>query len=205
MAKRPGHRRRLAGRQGRQVKDPLEKHAGSVLLQDLVSNGFFIEHWSLDLEGRRLEGELHKRELVTTLQLLCLNLHISLLDSERLARFDVWDEEGELSVKIKEQNSEVLADDDPVLAEVPGDAALHGLVVERTQVYSAIARWWRVCRMASEVWVPWGGVVSRSWRKNWTFSRCANTTTTRVPSSHNLLPDLHYSSQQERHHSELAG
>ena len=88
---------------------------------NLISNSLVVQNGSFDLESRRLEGELHKRQLVPTLQLLRLHLHVCLLNTESVARLDVGDEESELAVKIKEQNSEVLADDDPVLGEVPGE------------------------------------------------------------------------------------
>ena len=35
---------------------------------------------------------------------ICLNLHVSLVDPERLAELNVGDEQGELAIKVQQEN-----------------------------------------------------------------------------------------------------
>ena len=35
---------------------------------------------------------------------ICLNLHVGLVDPERLAKLDVGDEQGELAIKVQQEN-----------------------------------------------------------------------------------------------------
>ena len=82
----------------------------------LIANSLVVEHGSFDLKSWRLEGELHKGQLVPSFKLLCLhlqqtlqkcfqravkmNLHVSLVDPKRLAEFNVGNEQGELAIKV---------------------------------------------------------------------------------------------------------
>jgi hypothetical protein len=98
---------------------------------------------------------------MTTLQLLRLHLHVSLIYPEGLAQLYIRDEQCELSVKVEEENAEVPADDNPVLTEVPGHPALHSLLVEGAEV-DVGARLRRVGLGRAEAGVPWGGTGQAS-------------------------------------------
>ena len=105
-------------RQGGNVEDPVEEDAGPVLLQHLVPDNLVVQHRGLDLQLWRLEGELHEGELVAALQLLRLDLDVRLGDPEGLAELYVGDEEGEFTVKVQQKDTKLLADNNPMLAEV---------------------------------------------------------------------------------------
>jgi hypothetical protein len=119
---------------GRNIEDSTEEDTGTVLLEHLISNSLVVEYGSFDLKSWRLEGELHKGELVPSFKLLGLHLHVSLVDPERLAELNVGNEQGELAVKVQQENPEVLSDDDPMLGEGAGDPVLDGVLVDRSKV-----------------------------------------------------------------------
>lgn len=105
-------------------------------------------------------------------QLLGLDLHIGLrvvrqyvtascryylVDTKCLSQLNVGDEKREFCIEIEEQNSEVFAHDDPVLTKVPGDSALHCLLVESAEVNVSVWRGRVVLGGRGHVaGVPWG-------------------------------------------------
>lgn len=119
---------------GRNIEDPTEEHTGAVLLEHLITNSLVVQNGSFDLESRRLEGELHKGQLVPPFKLFRLHLDVGFVDPERLAKLDIGDEEGELAIKVQQENPKVLPDNDPVLTEGSGDPVLHGVLVDGPKV-----------------------------------------------------------------------
>ena len=105
------------------VEDALDEDAGVVLLQHLVAHLLVRENRRHDLDAGLLELEPHVGQLLPVeAHRPGDDLHVGRVDLEGVVRVHVGDEEGEGAVKVEEEGAELLADDDPVLAELLRDA-----------------------------------------------------------------------------------